>query len=525
MSPDGEPINNNVDEPQGKVNTPEITSSNQNILDTNQKPEGLIEQRIPIVNAESQLSIDIIDQRWKLITEVIRRDLLVKPEVRQRLIQFSNQGVSEKLPEELIKSLVDEDERVAALFTRYQQDLGQFLSLPVVPEDQIKPDLKHATRLVDVEKAMADFSELYGKDSPAYIQRMQEYVNSGRFTYGITDEERTLATKRYAYSRDVKLLALSAEMVESGTDINLNNNGEVLLPSGTKIVIDPKIPQTTRTDLLSPQLWEKRRQLKDRVYEIYVNDRKYLLKEKKTDRHTDTKQGGHVDGQLSSEEFEIAQNFQDNAQITQGDIKTGWEKPVGFVTFPDGFQFVVFEFEENLISEEDLRGKLQVEIFNHQPQYQEEYNRVLQSNERKGILNTIATKLKLRKETPLTYQQFAILKANRIKKRAENLLKKTIIQMGYDNSDQDGFSFRINSDPNQFQLEIMGFDFEYYSKIPDEEVQQKLARYNEFIEADLTKFDRRIPFFRWPDHSPVTKEHQQAYDKMLAEEMAELATN
>ena len=141
-----------------------------------------------------------------------------------------------------------------------------------------------------------------------------------------------MITKRYKYARDVKMLALGAEITEQES-VAPNEDGEILLPSGIKLVIDVS-KDTKRTDLLSPHLWERRRQLKDRVYEIDVNGRKYILKEKKTARHTDTKEGGHREGRLSSEEFETAQHFQENGTVSNGRLSVGWEQPVGYSSYP-----------------------------------------------------------------------------------------------------------------------------------------------------------------------------------------------
>src|SRR3989338_11613314 len=124
---------------------------------------------------------------------------------------------------------------------------------------------------------------------------------------------------------------------------------------------------------MNPTVWEKRKQIKDRVYEIQVGTSSYFLKEKKTARHTDTKKHGHKPGLTSLEEYQTARSFNEQATIHKDDISLRWEKPIATVMFPDGFQFTVFEFEEGLRDADSARHVLEHEIERRREMYEVEF--------------------------------------------------------------------------------------------------------------------------------------------------------
>lgn len=309
---------------------------------------------------------------------------------------------------------------------------------------------------------------------------------------------------------------MGAEIVDQG-GVSLNTNGEVLLPSGVKMVIDIK-DDDQRTDLISPHLWEKRRQLKDRVYEVEANGRKYILKEKKTARHTDTMDKGHRDGRLSSEEFAIAKDLQENGNLDRGDVGVSWERPVGCVTYPDGFSFVVFEYEKGLIEGKFLIRKLAKEIFNHKDQFVEEYRMITElADKYKDSPEVLAfeddqspTELKL------TFGEFAMVKALRMERQALELMEETITKNGYSNADSNGYSYRIK-EGDRVQLEIVGFDFEYFNNISPDQIAERLARHKSFMDEEELR--RGIGFLDWGfGGMGVTRMQKAAYFAMLESE-------
>lgn len=240
-----------------------------------------IEARTPIINTESaqKYPLEAMDKQWGLVTEAVRREIINNQDARKSLIQFCKTPVSETLPDQFIQAISVSDQRVAMLANRYNSGIKGYLELPAVPDEQIKPDIRKTKSFSEPNSYLDYYKNIYGKNTPKYEEELKKLVESGFFLKGITGEEKLMISKRYKYARDVKLLALGAEIVDQG-GVSPNTNGEVLLPSGVKMVIDIK-DDDQRTDLISPHLWEKRRQLKDRVYEVEANGRKYILKEKK----------------------------------------------------------------------------------------------------------------------------------------------------------------------------------------------------------------------------------------------------
>lgn len=421
-----------------------------------------VDRRVPILNkdsAEAFPPFDQIDKQWFLLSEAIRRDIILKPDMRKKLVPFCTVPLSETLPDAMLNALSPIDPRVEKLAERYRLEVSSYLALPAVPENLIRPDISNAPSLIETD---------------SYWQ----YTRASES--GITLQERQMVAKRYKYARDAKILALGAEILEQ-PDVTPDANGEVMLPSGVKIAIDKNQIQQD-TDLLKPHLWQKRRQIKDRVYEIHVNNRKYVLKEKKTKTHMDTKSHGHIEGRTSMDEFAIAQDLQKHGIVEQGRIKLTWEKPIGYVKYPDGFQFAIFGFEEGLYGNYEAVIPLAREILNHYEQFQEEFQ----------IISTIAQKFKDNREvlafedrslknqssTELIFEDFALVKAFRMTRQANGLMKETLINNNYENRDLDGYAFRVHDNGN-VGLEIVGFDYEYFSKSKDEAVE-RLKRHKEY---------------------------------------------
>ena len=323
------------------------------------------------------------------------------------------------------------------------------------------PDISNAPALSMPQDNIEILQRLYGTDTPEYYESLKKNVESGMFLRGITAQERAMIAQRYRFARDVKLLALQAEVAELGENVQVDNRGETVLPSGIFIRLNTK-EATGVKELLSPQNWQKRRQLKDRVYEIQVGSSKYLLKEKKTARHTDTKRHGHVPGLSSIEEFQTAQHFKENGVMERGNIKVDWEKPVASVTFPDGFQFTIFEYEDDLLPENSVIRVLAQEILRRRELFEAEFSAIQAMTERfkddprvlgfqggstESGLQSILQWLGLRKKkiAELSFQEFANIKALRMERQAKNLMDEIIMQNGYTNTDRDGYSYRVLS--------------------------------------------------------------------------------
>jgi hypothetical protein len=287
-----------------------------------------------------------------------------------------------------------------------------------------------------------------------------------------------------------------------------------------------------RTDLLRPHLWERRRQIKDRVHEIFIGERYYILKEKKTSRHTDTKKHGHKEGRTSADEFAVAKHFKENGKLSQGKISVDWERPIGFVTYPDGFQFSVFEYEQDLISD-NMPSRLAEEISAHREQFEEEYKlinslsqkykdhrAVLAFEEYRPLEILFKTAMKslgieTKSSLQLTFEEFAMVKAEQMTRQARELMFQSVLQNEYTNNDYDGFAYRIHTS-GEVKLDIVGFDFEYFAKISPE----RAAEIRENHEENRGKMESRdgIGRIEWDNGERVTRMQKAAYFAMLEDE-------
>ena len=435
----------------------------------------------------AKFHLDEINNQWMLVTEAVRRDLLTKPTVRNVLTQFCTTPVSELLPQSVFHTIETIDERIAQLSSRYSASLGAYLNIAPVSEDRIVPDITYSPHL--------------------------------------TEEEKSLVATRFRFARDVKTLALAAELEENKSEIQQAGN-EILLPSGTKIVIDAE--GETRRDLLQPHIWQKRTQLKDRVYEIEVNNRRYILKERKTSRHTDTKKGGHREGRSTADEYEVARSFNQNASVTSDTTIISWEKPIGYVEYPDGYSFTVFEFEEGLMGDYHITPQLARAIQEHREQFEDEYHRVSsltskylesdlaflssrnRSAQRKANLwNSLA--INRWRAPALSYEAFSRVKALKMQRNAVQRMKEIIFENGYEAHDLDGYAFRINTD-KEVKLEVVGFDFEYFFSITKEEISERKAHLRQHDREVEMKFN--IGVANW-EGNRINKIDKAAYLALL----------
>lgn len=457
----------------------------------------VIEGRTPILDRESAkaFSRENINKQWNLIIEAAKRDLIAKPEIRRVLLQFCATPVSERLPDQFVVSLSSIDPRVVDLAQRYKSGIDAFLKLPPVPDEQIKPDLKMTPRYVPLAVRIDDWKE-YLKMKEEDIQKsVIEFLKNNN--EGITEEERKMIGIRYRYARDIKLLALGAEIIEHGGVPN--EKREIILPSGTRMVIDVDNDEE-RLDLLSPHLWQKRRQLKDRVYEIEINNRKYILKERKTSRHTDTTkyEHGHKPGNTSLGEFAIAKKLNEQGIVEQGRIRVSWEKPIGLVEYPDGFQFAVFTFEEGIMDDAEIHKKLYKAILSRRGEFEEEFQRVATLAQQytndpriihynKSLVSRFRSVLKpLGIGERLSFGEFASVKTDVMIKEASRLSDNIKTKNGYDDVDSNQYAFRINTN-DTVQLEVVGLDFEYSSPTSKskEEIEEMLRRFGKPDKQDV----------------------------------------
>ena len=490
-----------------------------------------IPQREPVLDDTSseQFETSELDKQWLLITEAVRQEILTDPETRKLVASFINSLVSEALPAEFLK-VISANERVARLVDRYEQQLGSYVEIAAVPDEQLEPDITHAKTRISPTSWVKHLQSIHGEDTVEFHQALNEQIERGTFLKGVTVQEKLLTAQRYRFARDVKMLALQAETKESPIAVTGDSHFE--LPSGTTITLNVEDEQV-KQDLLNPENWERRKQIKDRVYAIQVGESYYILKEKKTARHTDTMKNGHRPGLTSNDEFETAKDFQKNGQVEKGNVGVTWEKPVATVKFPDDYQFTVFEYEPSLLDERDVHETLRQSIIDNAEQFIEEFGsvriladklydspEVLQQRfePSESGLKRLLKYVGLKKEDgkpELSFDDFAQIKALRMSRQAKELLKENMLRNGYSNSDNDGYAYKINAEGNRVLLEICGFDFEYFRKIDETESKELLERYVDYDRKNEVR--NGIGFVQWGG-GEVTREQRAGYLALLAAE-------
>ena len=435
-------------------------------------PGTTIEARVPAVDSSTLEKVvdPLVSREWTLITAVIKRKL-GNPSVRSRLKSFIGQPVSQHLASDMLHA-AQSDTEVASMLARSGTHLTDMLALDMVPEETMNSDIKNASQLshplIDVQRLRRQ-----GIDDDKIRRFLETRSKSGAYTNALSREEAPLVLKKYAFARDVKLLALGAELSEVG-DVNLDANGEATLPSGVCLKVANEYSQDSKA-FLDPSKWDYRRQFKDRVYEIRVDGKKYFLKERKTRRHKDTHEGEYREGLTSMEEFDVAVDLNAHATVSEGPIRISWEKPVGAVEYPDGFSFTVFEFEEGLREFAPVEEAASI-IENDKATFAEEHQ-LVQERMQQYLTHPLVRKaadgesIKLPKRRfpmfrrsllPLDYSIFAETKAQYLCDAADTAIKEKLIDAGYVIADSaPAEAYRLLRGES-LVVEKVGFDYEQY---------------------------------------------------------------
>ncbi len=437
-----------------------------------------------------------VDRHWLALTEAARRAIIVSPDVRHGAATFTEEPLSEVLPQIAMSKLSESDPRTARLAKRMGKTLGPVLELDPVPDERLMPDISNAPPLLRRGDEIGYLAGLRSGTSEHYVDSLRDTRERVKQFPGVTQAERGLVARRYRYARDVKQLGLMAELLEQPIVSPEARDGVITheLSSGTKLVMTGEAFNDTPA-LFDPKRWESRSQLKDRVYVVTVDGKEYIMKERKTPRHTDVKEHGHKDGLTSQEEFEAAKEFSNLGTIRKGDIELRWEKPLGYVEFPDGYQFCLFESEPDLKTD-GTEYHLLREIMDSAEEYTEEFEQTRERakqiyRERKDLLGGFNDKEAQPTTPELTFEEFAKLKARYLIGEARELLSQTLWDHGYTNSDSDGYAFRLHKGRRP-TIEIIGFDFEYYRKDPKqaEIIKQDVQLSNE--SGDSVKIAKRV---------------------------------
>lgn len=483
-------IQSRIDEDVSSINFrhPVVGDYSQGILDSS---SGDMNARVREYTLEQEEHEAAVDRQWMLLTEASRRAILASPDIRDALGGEVKGPLEETLPLRVVGNLETRDTLTATVASRYTDSLGARLALPPVPDSLLNPDITHAQPLRDAPTVKYSLGLAMKYSPDTYDDKFEALRLNAQNNPGVSKAERRLVAQRYRFARDTKMLGLMAELLDNPVPDN-NQGGNVVaheLPSGVKLAITREAFESEPA-LLDPARWESRRQLKDRVYAVRIGGKEYIQKERKTARHTDTKEHGHKPGLTSLEEFDAARKFSGLGTIEQNGVRLRWEKPVAYAEFPDGYQFCLFESEGDLDTDWPT-FELRLAVEDAAELYQGEFA-ALQAKSKRVLAertDLIPDYLREKPEQPkrfaflrgsrkhkndegkelkhdeLTFQEFAELKANMLVLQARQMLTDTMHEMGYTNSDLDGYGFRVSTD-NRIGLDIIGFDFEYYSYEP-----------------------------------------------------------
>ncbi|MDZ7587298.1 MAG: hypothetical protein U0946_06075, partial [Patescibacteria group bacterium] len=208
-----------------------------------------------------------INKQWTVITEIIRRQLNdnnndkerngLSGNIRSAILPLVKVVADEQLPFELIKILIENPDALSGRLTASllkSKDLIDYLKQPSIPEEEY-----------------AFYRGLQPKksDSP------EKAAN------------KRIVLRRSIYAREVKLLALGAELYSLDKS-RPENRYELETPNGIKMKLNPNF-DNLREKLINPLGWEFKKQIKDRVHIVTIAGKEYILKEQKTKRHKDVR--------------------------------------------------------------------------------------------------------------------------------------------------------------------------------------------------------------------------------------------
>jgi hypothetical protein len=465
-----------------------------------QKPDfSNLKIREPVItNAQAkEMNWKKANKEWLLITESIKREIPKSPSLREKLKTFLSIPVSEEMPRLFLQQVEAVNTRTQKLKKRFRGNIVKVLQLDTVPDEAIYPDIKSAPNLAkpnlnwDMRSGWYTEKDYSKEEIEKEHRRIEEHIrkkgSEGEFVNALTGNEKSLILKRYKMARDVKLLALMAELHDNPQKTQKGQQ-DIKLPSGTEITITTESDQEKK-DLLDIKNWKKRKQIKDRVYEISIGERTYILKERKTARHKDTMKGGHFDGLTSQQEYETAKFLQEHATEEKNGIRTVWEKPVGYIEYPDGFQAALFQHHtalakgNNKTIQEELQEALSKdeETEKQRATVEAKAQQLLKTHKELTEYSSIRQRLNLLfRNQKLTKKAFAQVKAMFMIARAPRMQSDILRINGLHNRDgiSQGSIYQIQIQEKTV-LEIVGYDYEYMQKIQRVEEKDLVRKWDE----------------------------------------------
>jgi hypothetical protein len=411
-----------------------------------------------------------IDRRWQIVTEAARRAILGEDSVAEVAAHHVTTGLSEQTPKHFIQDITAASSAVAKTKRRAGAMLDNHLELPSIPEEYIPYGIKQWGPYPTQDEARKALETAQPWAYEYELGRIRQRSEKK----GLTSEEGALVTDRYRRARDVKVLAMIAEFAKEkpvfaerdGLAVAVLESGMQVAFTAEALAADPK--------LTDPSEWRARRQIKDRVYEVTVGDKNYILKEKKTDRHTDVFIDYETDtvgreSNSSKDEFEIAREFSSRGTSHDDELTLDWEKPVGFAVLPDDYQFSLYEKIEgaadyNMATLRDIARAIAARPL--------AYSNEMQHT--KAAIGTLVAESKgrfvLEPGSELGIGDFADAKADAVMSKAERLVRKSVLRAGYIDEDHNAFMIKTMSpaDPAEpLEISLIGMDYEFFVKDPE----------------------------------------------------------
>lgn len=424
------------------------------------------ELRVPVISDEDGERFEGRGgyESWQRVGGALLRAVQSGHVAAETLIPLLQEPVSEGLPS-LALHMVKDSSLMRDVLEQNPM-IAEITSLPEVPDEQIGPSLRGIRELLQV-RDLQSYSETPGGQWLNLRDDLEAHSAAGNLTKGVTRAEQGLVTNRYQMARCVKLAALGAELLEQCPSLGLDNR--LTLPSGTVIGVVPG-QEMVAEGLLDVSSWHERHELHDRVFRTG----NFVLKEHKGGRHALTLDLPDMFTASSEREVEIAADFMRLGTIADGDVSVSWEKPIGFVCDPSGFDFSMFEYEENLITREDITSRLTRAILSDLPNYKNEY---------------VATQARVQDEANLDWDTFAQAKAYLLIQHARQLARRISLQNGYTDRDNSSrilpvpdHEFRIHATETGPHLELVGMDFEHFERLDTQEAEALTRSYNDLID-------------------------------------------
>lgn len=125
------------------------------------------------------------NRQWWVLAQVIRREILVNPAIRDIVLKYIWKSLKEWLAKEFLNDL-SVNEKISSYIDKYRDEIIKYLELKEVPDEQIEGDLRSSTLLITPEI----IKDLYKNNHTMRDNRLKECIEEGIFMEWMTNEEK-----------------------------------------------------------------------------------------------------------------------------------------------------------------------------------------------------------------------------------------------------------------------------------------------------------------------------------------------